>query len=236
MRKIQTLAIVVISTLLLSSCVVGNARTHKTQVKNINQETAMSRFDGISVAGSMNVELIQGDEYSVLVKGADSESFDKLVIYVKDNTLNIETKNEFFDFVSTNNMREVTVYVTTPDIKDISCAGSGTLTAKKPINTGTLHLSIAGSGDVAFNDQLSCNNLKVDIAGSSDVTFKHLKADILKTSIAGSGSVVYKDMDVDEAVSSIAGSGKIILQGKVSKHSEDVAGSGNIDTKGITQQ
>lgn len=212
----------------------SNTSNHKTQVKNIDHETTMSSFDAISVAGSMNVELIQGDKYSVVVKGADSNTFDKLIIYVEYNTLNIETKKELLGLIDGSYVMGVKVYVTTPEIKKISHAGAGTLVANKPIDAEQLSLSIAGSGDVAFNDQLSCADLNVDIAGTSDVTFKHLKAGKLRTSIAGTGSAVYKDMDVDNAISSMAGTGKIVLQGKVAKHSESMVGTGSIDTSGIT--
>ena len=231
MRKLQTIAIVIFSTIIFSSCVVS---THETQVSVMNQETEMNYFDKVDVAGSMNVVLEQGDKCSVTVKGENEEAFRNLVVYVnKRGTLCIETQKALMRVMFSNGMEGITVYVTTPTIKKISMAGSGELTTGSPIRSENLKVSLAGSGDVVFKKLLTCDKLHVDLAGSGNVTVKQLKADKLHTNLAGSGNAEYYNLDVAYAKSNIAGSGNVILQGKVGSHKEGIAGSGSVDLSGL---
>lgn len=231
MKKLQTIAIVIFSTIIFSSCVVN---THETQVSVMNQETAMSDFDKVDVAGSMNVVLEQGDECSVTVKGENEEAFLNLVVYVKRSTLIIETKKTLIGNLFSKGMDGITVYVTTPTIKKISMAGSGQFTTESPISGKDLKVSLAGSGNVMFKELLTCDKLHVDLAGSGNVIVKTLKANMLHTNIAGSGNAEYQNLDVAYAKSNIAGSGNVILQGKVGSHKEGIAGSGKVDLTGLT--
>ena len=236
MRNIKTIAIALFASILVSSCVVipGKLSQHKTEVSELNTEASVKDFSGISVAGAMNVVLNQGDKTSVLIKGNDKDIVDKIVIYVKDNTLNIEPKKKFMGFLGSINWDEVTIYVSTPNIESIELAGSGNITTNKPIDAENVDVELAGSGDINISNAFTCNSLDVEVAGSGNVSFDQLKANSLRTSIAGSGDVSYNNMDATNVVSNIAGSGNIILKGKALKHTQDVVGSGNIDTTGLT--
>lgn len=237
MRNFKTIAIALFASILLSSCVVipGKVSQHKTEVRGLNTPTTMKDFCGISVAGAMNVVLNQGDEPCVLIKSNDIEILDKIVIYVKNNTLNIETKKKFLDFYDSINWEDITIYVTTPNIESIELAGSGNITAEKSITADNVNVEIAGSGDIDISGGFTCNTLDVEVAGSGNVSFDQLKANRLRTSIAGSGNVSYNNMNVINVSSEIAGSGNIIMKGKASHHSENVLGTGNVDISGLTQ-
>lgn len=234
MRNFKFLAIALLIAISVSSCIVVPKRIsqHKTEVGHLNTVTAMKDFDGISVAGAMNVVLVQGNGPSVQVKGDNKETFDQLVIYVEDNTLIIDSKDnaKFFGFMGSNSFDDITVYVTMPSIKAIELAGSGNITASEAINADDVDVEIAGSGNIEFKGSFSCNRLSVSVAGSGDATFNKIKANKITTSIAGSGNVAYYNMGVTNVDSEIAGSGNIILDGKVAHHTENIIGSGNVDT------
>ena len=237
MKNFKILAIALLAAVTVSSCIVIPKRIshHKTEVGSLNTVTGMKSFDGISVAGAMDVVLIQGNEPSVQVKGDNKEAFDKLVIYVEDNTLNIESndKVKFFGFMGSNNFNGITVYVTMPTIKAIELAGSGDITASEAIDADDVDVKIAGSGNVEFKGSFSCNTLSVSVAGSGDVTFNKINAEKITTSIAGSGNVAYYNMDVTNVGSEIAGSGNITLKGKAAHHTENIIGSGNVDLSSL---
>ena len=237
MRNFKTIAIALLASILLSSCVVipGKVSQHKTEVRELNTPTTMKDFCGISVAGAMNVVLNQGDKPSVLIKSNDKEILDKIVIYIKDNTLNIETKKKFLGFNGFTNWDDITIYVTAPTIESLELAGSGNITTDEPIDADNVNVEIAGSGDIDISGGFTCNTLDVEVAGSGNVSFDQLKANRLRTSIAGSGNVSYNNMNVINVSSEIAGSGNIIMKGKASHHSENVLGSGNVDISGLTQ-
>ena len=232
MKNFKTIAIALLASILLSSCVVIPG--HKTEVSELNTEASVKDFSGISVAGAMNVVLNQGEKNCVLIKSNDKEILDKIVIYVKNNTLNIETKKKFLGFYDSINWEDITIYVTTPNIESIELAGSGNITAEKSITADNVNVEIAGSGDINISNAFTCNSLVVEVAGSGNVSFDQLKANRLRTSIAGSGDVSYNNMEVTNASSEIAGSGNIIMKGKASHHSENVLGTGNVDTSGLT--
>ena len=232
MKIFKTIAIALFASIFIYSCVgisVG-AFMHDTEVSELNTETTMKNFSGISVAGSMNVVLNQGNKTSVLVKGSDKDALDKVVIYVNDGNLYIKTKKKFLGFVGSINLEDITIYVTTPKIESIELAGSGNITTDKPINADNVNVELAGSGDIDILNAFTCNLLDVQIAGSGNATFEKVIANSLKTSIAGSGNVSYNNIDVVSAASDIAGSGNITLKGKASKHTQDIVGSGNVGT------
>ena len=235
MKNFKTIAIALLASILLSSCVVipGKISQHKTEVSELNTEASVKDFSGISVAGAMNVVLNQGKKNCVL-KSKDIEILDKIVIYVKNNTLNIESKKKFLGFYDSINWEDITIYVTTPNIESIELAGSGNITAEKSITADNVNVEIAGSGDINISNAFTCNSLVVEVAGSGNVSFDQLKANRLRTSIAGSGDVSYNYIEVTNASSEIAGSGNIIMKGKASHHSENVLGTGNVDTSGLT--
>lgn len=237
MRNFKTIAIALLASILLSSCVVipGKVSQHKTEVRELNTPTTMKDFCCISVAGAMNVVLNQGDKPNVLIKSNDKEILDKIVIYVKDNTLNIETKKKFLCFNGFTNWDNITIYVTAPTIESLELAGSGNITTDEPIDADNVNVEIAGSGDIDISGGFTCNTLDVEVAGSGNVSFDQLKANRLRTSIAGSGNVSYNNMNVINVSSEIAGSGNIIMKGKASHHSENVLGTGNVDISGLTQ-
>lgn len=237
MRNFKTIAIALLASILLSSCVVipGKVSQHKTEVRELNTPTSMKDFSTICVAGAMNVVLNQGEKNCVLIKSNNKDILDKIVIYVKNNTLNIESKKKFLGFYDSINWEDITIYVTTPNIESIELAGSGNITTDEPIDADNVNVEIAGSGDIDISGGFTCNSLVVEVAGSGNVSFDQLKANRLRTSIAGSGDVSYNNMNVINVSSEIAGSGNIIMKGKASHHSENVLGSGNVDISGLTQ-
>lgn len=237
MKTFKTITIALFASIFINSCVgiSGGAFQHDTEVSELNTETTMNSFNGISAGGSMNVVLNQGDKNSVLVKGSDKDILDKIVIYVNDDNLYIETKKKFLEFVGSINLDDITIYVTTPKIESIELAGSGNITANKPINADNVNVKLAGSGDIDISNAFTCNLLDVEVAGSGNVIFEQVTASKVKTSIAGSGNVSYDNMNVVSAISDIAGSGNITLKGKASKHTQNIVGSGNIDTSGLIQ-
>lgn len=239
MKDLKIIAVIVISSFLFSSCVIKSnsvEENHKTQVASLNKKVFLSSFDKISAEGSVNVIITQSDTSSVFVKGNNTKAFEKLVIYVEDNTLYIGTKNDFLGINQANDIDETSIYITTPNIKSIDFAGSGNLNSRSTISSDELSIQLAGCGEINFNDSVMCNNIKVIVAGTGNILFKRVKANHLTSTIAGTGDIYYENLDVDNAVSEIAGVGNISLSGKARTHTESVAGTGSIDTSGLTKQ
>jgi len=228
---------------------LGNGRTNDTptQVHEVGQETAMQPFEELNVAGPFNIIYEQGVTNSVRVEGT-IEQLEKITIYVKDNELIIDQRKD----EDGNIFKGMRIFVTSTAIDGIEIAGSGTVTVPKVLNTNDLNLEVAGSGEVTLT-QLNCKSLHNEIAGSGKVTTGAIQAekvmneiagsgdiDIaglicnnLSNEIAGSGDIVINNMNVDVVESNIAGSGDITLVGKVGRHTEDIVGSGSVNTSGL---
>ena len=231
MNRMKSLSLLALTVMLVSSCVhISMGDNHETEVTAIDQVTSMNTFDKIGISGAMSVYFEQDSACTVRVE-APEESFDKLVIYVKDKELHIGIKDGVYIGINTY-LDRVKVYVTAPTLTDIDLAGSGSFSATKALTLGDLGIDLAGSGHINIS-QLACNDLDVAVAGSGNITFQQVTARRVNTEEAGSGKVTYNNLQAEQANSEIAGSGKIILSGSVKQHDETISGSGDINTSGL---
>lgn len=255
MKKFLVLSLLALVVMTMSSCMHvkvndknwslgGNHRNDTpTQVHQVGQETAMQPFDKVNAAGPFNVILEQGDANRVRVEGT-AQQLEKMTIYVKDGELYVDQRESKWNG---NDFQGLQVFVTTPSIKGIEIAGSGTVTAPKTLTAGDIGLEVAGSGDITLA-QLTCRELSIQIAGSGSVTTGAVQAGNVKTEIAGSGDIsiaaltcqrlhneiagsgdmLFNNVNIDIVETNIAGSGDVIIHGKVGSHHEDIAGSGKV--------
>ena len=150
---------------------------------------------------------------------------------------------------------DVTVRITSKDLKEVTITGSGDFEANTNVLTSNITLSVSGSGEMEFK-KIEANAAKVSIAGSGDVKVKLMDAKSLNASIAGSGEVEIDQITAkcDAAKLSIAGSGEmkarldgckaleckiagsgdIELEGKVVDYTSSISGSGRIDKEKLT--
>ena len=117
-------------------------------------------------------------------------------------------------FTSTSNISTgyVKIVLYAPDLEEVSVVGSGDCLIEGLVRQGDFSVSVAGSGDIHLKD-LECENLNVGIAGSGDV----------EIGVTARGAVK----------ANIAGSGDIRLIGSADRASFSVAGSGDIDARGL---
>ena len=218
-----------------------------TQVHEINKDIEMQDFDNLDVSGPFNVILDQGATHSVRVDGT-IEQLEKITIYVKNGQLHIANSAK----ITGDAFKGMRVYVSTPTIRIIDKAGSGSITAPNSLITNDLSIDMAGSGEITIA-QLSCSDLDIDMAGSGNITMGPIIAknvmidkagsgniDIagleckrLDNDIAGSGNITVNNLDAGHVESDISGSGNVVLRGYVQSHHEDVAGSGRVDISGL---
>lgn len=235
-------------TALLYSCNLVDAQVVWLSTKNADftdcdvEERDVRPFDGVSNTCPFDVFYEQSDERYVIVEG-DKEVFNRLHTDVRRGVLEIS-----IDPARYRNVR-LRVRVGSPEITQLSMAGSGSIICKSDIATdGDLSLRVAGSGDL-ITEKISCGDFdssvsgsgylkvgrveaddaNVSVAGSGDWFSPRIKADNLTIAVAGSGDVDITNVDIDDTLSaSIAGSGDITVSGHASNVSAKVAGSGDI--------
>ena len=212
-----------IALLTLCSCAIerDNKRTGKETTMAVN----VKDFTELEIAGSFNVYFTQGNTTSVKVKGY--EKYLKNVKITSDGkTLSIgihkswKNLSYFYD--------DIEVYVTSPNIRGISIAGSGEFTSNNKIDTDRMFISVAGSGEVDIKD-IICDKIQGEIAGSGEIDIKRITTPNAELSIAGSGDIDIENAVIDNVACEIAGSGDIELKGNIKHHTQEVAGSGSVN-------
>ena len=131
---------------------------------------------------------------------------------------------------------DIEVYVTSPNIRGISIAGSGEFTSNNKIDTDRMFISVAGSGEVDIKD-IICDKIQGEIAGSGEIDIKRITTQNAELSIAGSGDIDIENAKannmseslLDNVACEIAGSGDIELKGNIKHHTQEVAGSGSVN-------
>ena len=188
----------------------------------ISEERSSKNFTKISIAGSTDVTVSKGQNFSVMVKG-----YSNLLPYFETNVINGTLEMGFKEHVNVRH-DNTEVFVTLPVLNSLSVAGSGdiistgnfqennqfetiiagsgSITLEKGSSTH-FYSSILGSGDVNAYGFIA-EKVNIEVAGSGDT--KITATDKLKVQITGSGNVFYKGSPNVSAT--INGSGKVIKQ------------------------
>ncbi len=185
-------------------------------------------FSALSITKNCNVVYEQGDEYKVRVV-AEKALLDSiadiadckvvggmLVVSVKNVNAGFLSSLERVDFkhgeVFVNGVpyvrvrKEVTVYVTAPNINRFLCQGSGSLRVDK-MNADKVEFFVSGAGSVDIK-QLNANDATFHVSGS------------------GSGSVDVRCTGT--LLCNVSGAGSIEFSGTAAKFDKIVSGGGSV--------
>ncbi len=200
------------------------AQKVKGNGNSINKTRNVGSFDGVAVAGSFDVFLVEGNEGKLEITVEENlEPY--LITEVSSNgTLKIKWKNGVS--IRTSSKTKITVHF--KNISSLAMAGSGDIIGKDKIKGNSLDVAVAGSGDIKVD--MDVENLETAISGSGDVEFSGTATEF-EAAVSGSGGVDAYDLKVEKADLKISGSGSI--KANVEKEIEArISGSGNIKYKG----
>jgi hypothetical protein len=212
---------------LLTSC---NIHVDKTVSSYVETSRPLTGFERIAMMGSMDVEYIQADSFSVKVQAPNVDEMMKVETVVEGNELKISMKNgsHFLHFGDTD-ADDIKVYVTSPDFLGVRLMGSGDFMSAQPLDTDTLTIELRGSGDIRFNNVI-CDKVSVSLIGSGDVSLDRVQTQWGQLDVIGSGDIEAFFDQSGEVNAQVKGSGDIEMKGTVRKMNKLVRGSGDIDT------
>ena len=189
--------------------------------KMVTETRTTSDYDGIGVAGSFDVKLVEGKEGKITIN-AEENLIPYIITEVDNNTLKIKWKKGYS--ISTN--KHILVTVPFKSISKVSLAGSGDVyTDNATITSDNLKASLSGSGDIRLD--VKTGKLEARIAGSGDIELTGITDD-LSASIAGSGDIELTGI-TDDLSASIAGSGDVKSYDLLAKNGDlRISGSGGI--------
>jgi len=161
----------------------------------------LSSFTRLSISGSPEVRLVQGQVERVTATG-DAEAIDRLVVSVQDDELVIRNKRDrWFD-----NWRDdrVALVVEFKSLAQLRLSGSAELSVER-LASPEFDLVISGSGDSRFGNLLS-DSLRLRVSGSADVNIAGEVAN-QDVRISGSADYVARELATEATDIRISGSG-----------------------------
>lgn len=227
--------------LILSVCMLCMTFTYAQwgkKIKGNGNVTTENRntgsFDAIYIAGFFDVELIDGKEGKLTIKGEEN-LLKHIITEVKDGKLFVKIEKGVN--LSPSSWKEG-IFITIPieSVDEVTLSGSGDIVGKKTIKTDKFKTDISGSGDITLS--VIANSVTATISGSGDITLNGETSDF-DVRVSGSGDVSAYDLSSKNVTANVSGSADIevtateMIQARVSG-SGDIAYRGNpkkIDTK-----
>ena len=222
-------------------CVVDNSA--------VSEFRSLSGFESIEISGSPTVYYTQADTFSVKVKGPEEKIRD-ILTSVDNGTLSIRNRGKIGPInVQLGDDGKTAVYVSSPDLINVSLNGSGDFVSDGHVDTDKMSILLRGSGDIDFKDVV-CDECQMEVVGSGDLEINSLEAKNVSASLIGSGDIKlnqrnvvttslalkgsgYIKVNLTEGCQSVdcelRGSGDITLSGSVERFGQHKSGSGDID-------
>lgn len=210
---------------MLSSCLKdGGLICRKPSGENVTQTYSVGSFTQITLEMDADVVITQGSDYKVEASAADN--IHKILV-VKVNGSELVLRTERGKCI--RGKSDVVFYVTCPDVKGISLAGSGTMKNSNPLSGDGLDVNIAGSGFVDLND-LTYSRMYVSIAGSGEINVDGATVSDFESKTSGSGNTDFKNLSCQNADLTISGSGSVRLagSGEADRLKGTISGSGKL--------
>jgi hypothetical protein len=209
--RICTIAVV----LLLCACDLVGVRGSG---KLITESRNVSDFDRVTLAGSGEVILTQGDGESLTVE-TDDNVMQYVTTEVRGGTLTLGT--EPGKRVSPTRLKFA---LRVEDLAGLQVSGSGDVVAER-FTTDDLEITVSGSGDVQI-DALTADEVAVRISGSGDV---ELAGQVTGQEVTVSGSGKYRagDLRSETVAVTISGSGDATIWATESLDAR-ITGSGSV--------
>ncbi len=196
---------------------------------NAEEQTRdVSTFSAISLRVPGKLYLKQGNTQSVRIEAKESV-IDDIITEVSGNKLIIRFPNKTI-FQRSFNPGKIEIYVTVPDINELSVSGSGDIVAES-LEARILELAISGSGNINIDD-LDSKKVKASISGSGNINIEDGgEAEELSVSISGSGNCNTSGFEAENVTVNTSGSGNCNVNASGSIKVR-IAGSGSVFYKG----
>jgi hypothetical protein len=181
-------------------------------------------FERIVVKGPVEVEISQGDEVLLQIKGSEKD-LEKQPFYIEGDTLVLgeSRKDRKADFDGVKFRLSVTA------LEHLRLKGSGEVFVR-PLESDDLYVAVEGSGDIKLY-AVKAKEATLQVSGSGDIQVIELQAPEVQLVLSGSGDIHLGELVAEETDASVNGSGDMSLEGDGATHSLElnIVGSGDID-------
>ncbi|MCM4158021.1 head GIN domain-containing protein [Gramella sp. AN32] len=189
----------------------------------VTKTRSVGSYNGVSLTGSFDVELVKGKEGSIKIE-AESNLQEYITTEVKNGKLEISTEKN----VSLQTTRSVKITVPVESIEEVSVTGSGDIYGGSTIRGEEMKLAVTGSGNLKLN--LEVKEIEGKVTGSGDIDLKG-KTSRLNCTVTGSGDFDARSLEASNVDARIMGSGDIFVN-VTGTLEASIAGSGDIKYSG----
>ena len=198
--QIRLVIFLILSAVLLAACDLGEVRVRGSG-DIISQEEDLSGFERVDASDSFNVDIQQGENYSVVIR-IDDNLQDDIEVMVRDGTLEIGFSR---DIITNNATMEADI--TMPKLTGVGLSGasdaritgfrssssfsadlSGSSSISGAIDAGDVSLDLSGSSEI--NLEGSGNDLEIDASGASDIDLSNFPVEDAAVDVSGSSQVI----------------------------------------------
>ncbi|MEH6636048.1 MAG: DUF2807 domain-containing protein [Halioglobus sp.] len=200
------------------------------------------QFSRVQLMGSNELEITQGDENSLKIRG-DKGDLTPPPFVVQGDMLRLGVTPQG------NSISGVKYKLTTKSLEALLLDGSGDIFVK-PLTVGDLLVSVEGSGVIRMYDvetlelemrvfgsgalqavNVSAKSARLNLKGSGDIQLGTLQADMIRTHMAGSGDISVQDGGSTAYLEvGLMGSGDVAMKGLIASRAEvSIMGSGDTE-------
>ncbi|MCB0689717.1 MAG: DUF2807 domain-containing protein [Saprospiraceae bacterium] len=220
----NTLKYVVVTLLMISwqSCVLDDVFDCEHGRGEVIEETFdIDEVNAIHLRMDATIYLTQGDERSVTIS-AQPNIIDEIDFRVRNRELVIDNDR------CLRNYHPIEIYITLPDINELSVSGSGSIISQNQWFVNDIQLSISGSGKIDL--ELDADDVLARVSGSGDMYLVG-QVDDLSFSVSGSGSLHGFDLEAQNADINVSGSGNVEVT-VINRMEVRISGSGDVYYRG----
>jgi hypothetical protein len=221
-----------VTTLVLTIFIVGIANAQwgkkiKGNGKVVTIERSTADYEAISVAGWFDVELVEGNEGAISLKGEEN-LLEYIITEVKDGKLVVKAEKGYNLQPSSWGKGGIFITIPVEQINSVSMSGSGDLVGNTRLKANDFSTRMSGSGDLSLT--VEATNMSVSVSGSGDMKLKG-STENLEVQISGSGDVHAYELIADNVSAQVSGSADIEVTANEMLKAR-VSGSGDISYRG----
>ncbi len=218
------------TTLCLALFVIAVANAQWKKVKGngnvVTVERSTGSYDGVSVSGFFDVDLVDGNEGELTLRGEEN-LLEHIVTEVRAGKLVIKVEKGL-NLQPSNWKDGIHITVPVESISEVVLSGSGDIVGKKKIKSADFKASMSGSGDITL--QVEANTMSASMSGSGDINLSGKTGDF-EVNISGSGDIKAYELEAENVDAVVSGSAdiKVTVNGMLKAR---VSGSGDIHYRG----
>jgi hypothetical protein len=223
MKNLFTLSLILIFT---ASSYAQWGKRIKGNGNVVTIERNTGDYDGVSVAGWFDVELVKGKEGNITLKGEEN-LLEYIITEVENDKLVVKVEKGV-NLKSSNWRNGISITIPVEEISELSMSGSGDISSSVVLDSDNLDIRMSGSGDCAL--EVQAKNLEVRLSGSGDLKFAGNTTNFDVT-VSGSGDISAYELEADNVEATVSGSADIKVTANNAIEAR-VSGSGDITYKG----